>query len=218
MVTLCHRCGRPEPKRSINICLDCGAALPPNPPLVNVAVLKLFAWCCAIVAVLFALLALNGCGAPFTADYFSTAGAGGYIQTMSQAGAGGREVVPNGNAGQGQNAGSAGAVSSGGADAAGGSGSAAGIGGRGMVAGAGSAGAGGDAAAACLTDWEGSSCDTCTSSASSQGARSCLAVLDCYTMNHCTPATCAGLCDYAGPTSDAAVRAAHAVFECRCVR
>jgi hypothetical protein len=81
-----------------------------------------------------------------------------------------------------------------------------------------SSGGNAGASAACLTDWEGSSCDTCTSQASSEGARSCLQVLDCYLTNHCTPATCAGLCDYSEPTTDAAVKAARAVFECRCAQ
>lgn len=78
--------------------------------------------------------------------------------------------------------------------------------------------AGGNATAAtCLNDWQGSSCDTCSSHTSEQGARSCVAVLDCYVMTGCaSPLECANTCDYSEPTSDAAVKAALAVRACRC--
>lgn len=62
--------------------------------------------------------------------------------------------------------------------------------------------------APCLNGWRGSSCDVCTSLESD--GQSCADVLDCY-------AAGGGFaCDYAKPTSDAAVMAAHSVLACRC--
>ncbi len=73
------------------------------------------------------------------------------------------------------------------------------------------------ASAACLNDWRGSSCDTCSSSSDDAGAgRTCRAVLDCYVERHCTGPTCANACDYNEPTSDEAVKLAQAVLACRC--
>jgi hypothetical protein len=209
VIRLCPRCGKPG-RRALDWCDDCGALLPLLAPTDVVPVLKLFAWCCAVVAVIFALLALNGCGPAFTAEELSTAGAGGHSQTLPQAGAGGREVS-NGQAGQGgeetPNAGRAG--SAGGSVAAGG---ADGLAGAESSSPAGSAGA---SAPSCLSAWRGSSCDTCSSSPAVSG-RTCADVLDCDVMRGCSAASCPAECNYDGATSDAAVREAARVAACRC--
>ncbi len=217
MIRICYRCGRKYGSRG-DWCEDCGAFLPLSAPA-DYSSLKMFAWCCAIVAVIFALLALNGCGPAFTAEELSTAGAGGHSQTLPQAGAGGREVS-NGGATETDHAGSSNAGTGGraGAEASAGA-PPVGMGGTGGAPnssrGGAAAGGSGASAATCLIAWRGSSCDTCSSSAPDAG-RSCSEVLECYVASGCIRAPCAEACNFAAPTSDAAVREAQRVAACRC--
>jgi hypothetical protein len=157
----------------------------------------------SLVGLFLLLLSVPACGDRFTAT----------AEALTVAGAGAQsETPPQGGAGAG---GTAGAVSALTAGMSSGEAGDRGVGGNaGSFAGSGSGGSGGDGA--CLADWEGSSCDTCSSSASSATGRTCVAVLDCYVANDCTPAKCSASCDYGTATADAQVSAARRVFECRC--
>lgn len=157
-------------------------------------------------------LLLAGCGAPFTASAateLTDGGTGGFRQQGGEAGARHMATVAGSPAGGGATINVAGSTAGGGlaTDAAGSTGG----GGQ-----AGTAGSGGAPSRDCLGDWEGSSCDVCTSAPAPAAGRSCAEVVDCYVAEGCRPETCSGKCDYPAPTSDEAVRVAHAVIACRC--
>lgn len=142
----------------------------------------------ALSACALLLLLLPACGdAQFTADPLTLAGAGGITQTP-QGVSGGAGTSAAGSSSVAQGGGSAGTPA--------------------VVAEA--------AGASCLSAWEGSTCDTCTSFANPPGSRTCQTILDCFVTNGCTASTCYGRCAYVGPTADAAVNVAVQVSTCLC--
>ena len=114
----------------------------------------------------------------------------------------GGTTTSGGSAGTGSDAGNGGTVSSAGAGGAGGTknGGAGGQLGTGGSAQAGTssgglAGAGGGLA--CLANWKGDVCDTCSKQTQSDKL-GCVDILDCYVANACGPATCGGNTDKCG--------------------
>lgn len=261
MLRICERCGCPNNFRRRDWwCHDCGALLPMPTVAIQprlLAVVRVLVGVALVLLILVVCVSLTGCaGAPFTSREAlenSSAGAGGDIKAMSEAGAGGRDDgrcndetqsdPPNdagaeagaaGSAsvgGRGCDQGSAGGVDdgpgngTGGAGANGGGGGTSGACGGGACAGRGGMGTGGSSGAAsagrggsgelggsggCLTGWQASACDVCTSSPAPSSGRACAEVLDCYA--HGVPADC----DYSGPTQDHQVELAHQVAACRC--
>lgn len=169
------------------------------------------------------ILALGACGG---GAFHGDLGLGTATGGMDQAG-GAAVVAAGGEAGEslpsiggGPAAGQAGAPSStAGALGLAGMDGVGGAAGTTTAGGANSGGSGGHAGSSsggssstCLASWQGSSCDTCTSSASMPG-QTCAEIVDCYAANHCGPGCD---CEYQKPTSDAVVKVARAVYACRC--
>lgn len=78
-------------------------------------------------------------------------------------------------------------------------------------AGQGGAGSSSGGVPACLPGWQGSPCDTCTSSPPPPSGETCAQVLACY-VEQGGPNNC----DFVKPTTDAVVKLAHDVLACRC--
>ncbi|MEO7035658.1 MAG: hypothetical protein ABI335_17705 [Polyangiaceae bacterium] len=75
----------------------------------------------------------------------------------------------------------------------------------------GSASGGSGGVAACLTGWQGSSCDTCSGSPAPPGGQTCAQILACYIASDR-----AFGCDFAKAAADATVAIVHEVYLCRC--
>jgi hypothetical protein len=73
----------------------------------------------------------------------------------------------------------------------GGASGSAGSGGKTTGGSAGTAGSGGGNQLACLQNWKGDKCDTCSTQTQSDKL-GCVDILDCYETNACGPGTCDG--------------------------
>jgi len=129
----------------------------------------------------------------------ANAGSGGKIMNTSggtntsggSAGGGaGSTAGSGGKAGSSGSGGVSGTMGRGGASGSGGSGGKATGGSAGTAGSAGTTGSGGGGTA-CLQNWKGDKCDTCSTQTQSDKL-GCVDVLDCYATNSCGPGTCDG--------------------------